>query len=171
MARQNSIAAYLLAAALGFAAIAPATAHAAAGRCDTEDGPESLGPGIFDVQEFSVQDTGRGSHLITVQVNAAMPQGDAQKFVDRPGDEAIFRLWGDDPESDDQLSEFRPDMYWANPAGLTMRGGAEVSNHELNEDAFPDPSYGDELYVGIRLTDIRNGDEHKVETCLMSFEF
>jgi hypothetical protein len=52
-----------------------------------------------------------------------------------------------------------------------MRGDTEVSNEALDEDYFPDPSYTDELYVGIRLADIRNGAEHKVETCQLFYQF
>ena len=41
----------------------------------------------------------------------------------------------------------------------------------LNEDSGYDPAFGDEFYTGIRLNDIGNGNEHKVETCLMSHGF
>jgi len=157
---------------VGLAALAPAgTAHAWNARCDTENGPEGLSPGIFDVREFSFQDIGNGKHLVIVDVRAAMPQSDAQLFVDRPGDEVIFRLWGDDPDSDDFLEDWHPQTVWASPAGLGLRGSTEVWIVNLNEDSGYDPAAGDELYAGIRLTDIRNGREHKVETCLMSHEF
>ena len=157
---------------LGLVALAPAgIAHAWNSRCDTEDGPENLEPGIFDVREFSFQDIGNGKHLVTVDVLAAMPQADAQSFIDRPGDEAIFRLWGDDPDSDDLIEDWHPQTVWAAPEGLGLRGSTEVWTVNLNEDSGFDPAAGDEFYTGIRLNDIRNGNEHKVETCLMSHGF
>jgi len=157
---------------VGLAAVAPAgTAYAWNARCDTENGPENLEPGIFDVREFSFQDVGNGKHLVTVDVLAAMPQSDAQSFIDRPGDEAIFRLWGDDPDSDDLIEDWHPQTVWAAPEGLGLRGSTEVWTVNLNEDSGYDPAFGDEFYTGIRLNDIRNGNEHKVETCLMSHGF
>jgi hypothetical protein len=155
---------------LGLVALAPTgIAHAWNARCDTENGPENLGPSIFDVREFSFQDIGNGKHLVTVEVMAAMPQSDAQKFIDIPGDEATFRLWGDDPDSDDFIEDWHPQTVWAAPEGLGLRGSAEVWTVNLNEDSGFDPAAGDELYTGIRL--IRNGNEHKAETCLMSHNF
>ena len=113
---------------VGLAVVAPAgKAHAVSGYCTGEDGPENLGPGIFDVREFSIEDTGNERYFVTVEAIAAMPQADAQKFIDRPGGEAIFRLWGDDQWDDDLIVEFRPDHYWVADTGLGMRGGAMTS--------------------------------------------
>jgi hypothetical protein len=157
---------------VGMGVVAPAgVAHAYNGHCAGEDGPHGLPAGIFDVREFSLQGGARGD-LVTVEVYAAMPQSDAKLFIDRPGDEGIFRLWGDDPDSDDLLATFRPEHYWVTPEGLGMRGATLVSDSTMNEDAFPDPAaQTDEFYVGIRLTDIRNGSEHKVETCDLTLAF
>ena len=91
--------------------------------CTGEDGPENLGPGIFDVREFSIEDTGNERHFVVVEAIAAMPQGDAQKFIDRPGGEAIFRLWGDDQCDDDLIVEFRPDHYWVATRSRHARRG------------------------------------------------
>jgi hypothetical protein len=178
LARAAAAAAIAGAVGIGLVVVAPAgTAHAFPGHpkgCSGEDGPENLGPDIFDVLEFSLQPTGNKTNtgeniiLATVDVMAAMPQSDAQWYVDRPGDEAIFRLWGDDPESDDQLAEWRPDHYGTSPQGLRMRGGTWVSEGHLNEDSFPEE--GDEWYAGIRLTG-RNGSERKVETCMIRVDW
>jgi hypothetical protein len=152
---------------LGAALLSPAgVANARVEHCTGESWP-----GILDVREFSLQYPGDDTRLFIVEVVAAMPQADAQLFVDRPGEEVIFRLWGDDPSYDDQLSEFRPDRYAATPEGLWMRGGTIVSASVADEDTPPDPASSDEWYVGIRLTDIRNGSEHKVETCRLNNEF
>jgi hypothetical protein len=154
--------------AVGLSVIAPAAkAHADTGSCTGEDGPENLGPGIFDVREFSIQDAGDERRFVTVEAVAAMPRADAQKFIDRPGHEAIFRLWGDDQWDDDLIVEFRPEHYWVGDTGLGIRGGAMTSAGALDEDSQPETD--NELYVGIRLTDIRDGSERKVETCVITW--
>ena len=143
--------------------------------CSGEDGPENLGPGIFQVREFSLQKTGLKTNtgddliLLTVDVIAKMSQSDAQRFIDRPGHEAIMRVWGDDVSSDDLIAEFRPEHYFATPDGLVMRGGAQALGSSVNEDSFPEE--GDEWYAGIRLTDLRDGAEKKVETCMIRWDW
>ena len=160
-------AAALSAAAVGMAigAAAPANAKNAGHFCDSE---AAFGGGVLDVREFSRQDIDESFQFVTVEVMAAMPQSDAQLFVDRPGHEGIFRLWGDDEWDDDLLMEFRPEIYWAAPEGLGMRGGVRLSTIFLDSEDSPD---ADEWYTGIRLTDIRNGGEHKVETCRLTNNF
>jgi hypothetical protein len=166
----------LTAAVIGVGAVVAAPAGAAnarSGSCSGENGPENLGPGIFDVREFSQAGIPRNGHIaatyVVVEAIAAMPQSDAQLFVDRPGSEAIVRLWGDDQYDDDLLAEFRPDYYWAAPEGLGIRGSVEVAESVMDEDVLLGET--DEYYVGIRLTDIRNGSEHKVETCMLNSYF
>jgi hypothetical protein len=165
--RNGLAAAVLSTVALGMAigSAAPAIAKNAGHFCDSE---AAFGGGIMDVREFSRQDIDASFQLVTVEVMAAMPQSDAQLFVDRPGHEAIFRLWGDDEWDDDLLIEFRPEFYWAAAEGLGMRGGVRVSTVHLDGEDSPD---ADEWYTGIRLTDIRNGSEHKVETCRLTNNF
>lgn len=154
---------------VGLAFVAPAGAtNAIPYFCSGENGPENLGPGIFDVREFSIQDGGEDRRFVTVEAIAAMPRDDAQKFIDRPGDEATFRLWGDDQFDDDLLHTFHPEVYWVDDTGLGMRGGVWTNTWRLDEDAYPEVT--NELYVGIRLTDIRNGSEHKVETCMIYWD-
>jgi hypothetical protein len=169
--RQRLAAAALLAGTvgLGVGLVAPAgIAYARVEHCTSEATPG----GILDVREFSVHYPGNDNNrLFIVEVWAAMPQSDAQKFIDRPGDEAILRLWGDDSSSDDLLSEFRPERYFATPEGLGMRGATTVNESAWDEDTFPDPAEADEWYTGIRLTDIRSGTEHKVETCRLNNTF
>jgi hypothetical protein len=168
--RPLSAAAMAVVIGVGTALLTPVgIAHAHNGRCTGTDGPHGLPAGIFDVREFSMQNAADEHDYVVVEVYAAMPQSDAQLFVDRPGDEAIFRLWGDDLESDDHLATFRPERYWAAPEGLGMRGFTLVPDSEMDEDSLPEIE--DEFYVGIRLTDIRNGKEHKVETCDLSLAF
>jgi hypothetical protein len=156
-------------------AIAPAgIVHAYTGTCV---GPVGAG-NILQVREFSLQDLGNGNSLATVEVYAAMSEGDAQAYLGRPGkEEASFRLWGDDAGSDQLLAMFNPERYWASAAGLGMRGSAQRSNSELDEDSgFATEGRGsnnitpqvDEFYATIRLPDFRNGSTHQVESCRLS---
>jgi hypothetical protein len=160
---------------LGAGALAPAgIAHAYTGSCV---GPVGAG-NILQVREFSLQDLGNGNSLATVEVYAAMSEGDAQAYIDRPGkEEASFRVWGDDAGSDQLLASFNPERYWVSPAGLGMRGSVQRSNSELDEDAgFESDGRGssnikpqaDEFYATIRLPDFRTGATHQVETCRLS---
>jgi hypothetical protein len=59
---KKPVAALAAAIGIGVSLLAPAGLANAIG-CQGEDGPEALPAGIFDVREFSMQDTGRGSHL------------------------------------------------------------------------------------------------------------
>jgi hypothetical protein len=160
---------------LGAGALSPAViAHAYTGSC--------VGPvdadNILQVREFSLQDAGNGNSLATVEAYAAMSESDAQAYIDRPGkEEASFRLWGDDAGSDQLLANFNPERYWASAAGLGMRGSAQRSNSELDEDpGFESEGRGspnitpqaDEFYASIRLPDFRTGSTHQVETCRLS---
>lgn len=149
-------------AALTVGLVNPAIANADVTRCS-----ESATPGgILDVREFSVQQVGDGNALVTVEAVARMTQSGAQQFIDVPGEEAIFRLWGDDPSSDDQLAERRPDVVWASAQGLGLRGAFTVPWSTLDSE---DPSYeADEWYAGIRLSDVRGPGEHTVETCRLT---
>lgn len=160
---------------LGAGALSPAgIAHAYTGSCV---GPVGAG-NILQVREFSLQDAGNGNSLATVEAYAAMSESDAQAYIDRPGkEEASFRLWGDDAGSDQLLANFNPERYWASPAGLGMRGSAQRSNSELDEDpGFESEGRGnpnitpqaDEFYASIRLPDFRTGSTHQVETCRLS---
>jgi hypothetical protein len=114
---------------LGAGVLAPAgIAHAYTGSCV---GPVGAG-NILQVREFSLQDLGNGNSLATVEAYAAISESDAQLYIDRPGkEEASFRLWGDDTESDHLLANFNPERYWVSPAGLGMRGSMQRSNTEL----------------------------------------
>ena len=156
-----------------------ATATAYAGSCT---GPVGAG-NVLQVREFSLQDAGNGNSLVTLRVDAAMSESDAQLFVDRPGDKADFLLFGDDKESDDLLAQFKPERYSVSPAGLAMSGAIQVPNSTLDEDGLNgiapgppvDPEYfadrdggRDEFYADIRMGDIRNGSAHRVETCRLS---
>jgi hypothetical protein len=160
---------------LGAGALSPAgIAHAYTGSCV---GPVGAG-NILQVRDFSLQDAGNGNSLATVEAYAAMSESDAQSFIDRPGkEEASFRLWGDDTGSDQLLAYFNPERYWASPSGLGMRGSAQRSNSELDEDpGFDSEGRGssnitpqvDEFYATVRLPDFRNGSTHQVETCRLS---
>jgi hypothetical protein len=160
---------------LGAAALVPAgIAHAYTGSCV---GPVGAG-NILQVREFSLQDLGNGNSMATVEAYAAMSESDAQAYIDRPGkEEASFRLWGDDAGSDLLLANFNPERYWASPAGLGMRGAAQRSNSELDEDSgFESAGRGntnitpqvDEFYASIRLPDFRAGSTHQVESCRLS---
>jgi hypothetical protein len=160
---------------LGAAMLGPAgMANAYTGFCS---GPVGAG-NILQVREFSLQDVGNGNSLATVEVYAAMSQGDAQSFIDRPyKEEAAFRLWGDDDGSDTLLALFNPERYWASPAGMGMRGSAQISNSKLDEDpGFSTDGRGstnitpqvDEFYVLVTLPDFRNGSTHRVETCRLT---
>jgi hypothetical protein len=157
---------------LGAGALSPVgIAHAYTGSCG---GPVGAG-NILQVREFSLQDAGNGTSVATVEAYAAMSESDAQAYIDRPGkEEASFRLWGDDDGSDQLLAYFNPERYWASPAGLGMRGSAQRSNSELDEDpGFDTEGRGsanikpqvDEFYASVRLPDFRNGSTHQVETC------
>ena len=105
-------------------------------------------------------------------------KADAQSYIDRPGkEEATFRLWGDDAGSDQLLANFNPERYWASPSGLGMRGAAQRSNAELDEDPGLESEgrgsaniklQADEFYATVRLPDFRNGSTHQVETCRLS---
>ena len=151
---------------LGAAVLAPAgIAHAYAGSCV---GPIGAG-NILQVREFSLQDVGNGSSLATVEVYAAMSEGDAQAYIDRPGkEEASFRLWGEDAGSDRLLATFNPERYWASPAGLGMRGSAQRSNSELDNVPGSALTGRKEFYATTRLPDFRTGSTHQVETCRLS---
>jgi hypothetical protein len=160
---------------LGAGALAPVgIAHAYTGSCS---GPVGSGS-ILQVREFSLQDMGNGNSLATVEAYAAMSQGDAQAYIDRPGkEEASFRLWGDDAGADQLLASFNPERYWVSPAGLGMRGSAQRSNSELDEDSgLSREGRGsanitldaDEFYATVRLPDFRNGQTHHIETCRLS---
>jgi hypothetical protein len=160
---------------LGAGALVPAgIAHAYAGSCA---GPVGAG-NILQVREFSLQDVGNGNSLATVEAYAAMSESDARSYIDRPGkEEASLRLWGDDAESDQLLAYFNPERYWASPAGLGMRGSAQRSNSELDEDpGFSTEGRGstsitpqaDEFYATIRLPDLRTGSTHQIETCRLA---
>lgn len=154
--------------------VAAGIAHAYTGSCS---GPVGSG-NMLQVRGFSLQDLGNGNSLATVEAYAAMSESDAQSYIDRSGkEEASFRLWGDDAGSDQLLANFNPERYWASPAGLGMRGSAQRSNSELDEDSglstegrgstniTPDV---DEFYVTVRLPDFRNGSTHQVESCRLS---
>ena len=160
----------------GVALGSPTVANAYAGSCV---GPTGAG-NVLQVREFSLQDAGDGSSLATVVVDAAMSESDAQSFVNRPGEEADFFLFGDDSNSDDLLVKFKPERSWVSPAGLGMRGAVQVPNSTLDEDGlngitpgppvdaeyFADKDGGrDEFYADIRMGDIRTGSAHRVETC------
>lgn len=160
---------------IGTGAIAPTgIASAYTGSCV---GPVGAG-NILQVREFSLQDAGNGSSIAIVEAYAAMSQSDAQTYIDRPGkEEATFRLWGDDTGSDLLLAHFNPERYWASPSGLGMRGSAQRSNSELDEDPGLDTGgrgstditpQVDEFYASVRLPDIRTGSTHQVETCRLS---
>ena len=160
---------------LGAAVLAPAgIAHAYTGSCV---GPVGAG-NILQVREFSLQDLGNGNSLATVEAYAAMSESDAQAYIDRPGkEEASFRLWGDDAGSDQLLAMFNPERYWASAAGLGIRGSAQRSNSELDEDSgFATEGrgsnnitpQGDEFYTTVRLPDLGNGSTHQVESCRLS---
>ena len=167
----------VMASAVGAVMLAPAgIAHAYAGSCV---GPVGAG-NILQVREFSMQDVGNDNSLATIVVDAAMSESDARLFVDRPGEEADFFLFGDDSDSDDLLVQFKPERSWVSPAGLGMRGAIQVPNSTLDEDGlnglgpgtlvdpehFGDRDGGrDEFYADIRMGDIRNGSAHRVETC------
>jgi hypothetical protein len=162
---RHRMGAVALAVGAGFAGlglITPATANADVTRCNAAETPG----GILDVREFSVQQIGDGNTLVTVEVMANMTQSSAREFIDHPGEEAIFRLWGDDPDSDDQLAEKRPDVVWASSQGLGLRGAFTVPWSTL--DSEDSPIEADEWYAGIRLQDVRSGLEHKVETCRLT---
>jgi hypothetical protein len=149
-------------------------AHAYTGFCV---GPIGAG-NILQVREFSLQDLGNGNSLANVEAYAAMSESDAQAYIDRPGkEEASFRLWGDDAGSDLLLANFNPERYWASAAGLGMRGSAQRSNSELDEDpGFATEGRGsnnitpqvDEFYATIRLPDLRDGSTHQVESCRLT---
>ncbi|ULE33270.1 hypothetical protein [Mycobacterium sp. IDR2000157661] len=160
---------------LSAGALTPAgIAHAYTGSCV---GPVGAG-NILQVREFSLQDVGNGNSLAIVEAYAAMSESDARSYIDRPGnEEASFRLWGDDAESDQLLASFNPERYWASPAGLGMRGSAQRSNSELDEDSGFSPEgrgstsitpQADEFYATIRLPDFRSGSTHQVETCRLT---
>ena len=157
---------------LGVGALSPVgIAHAYTGSCV---GPVGAG-NILQVREFSLQDAGNGNSLATVEVYAAMSESDAQSYIDTPGkEEASFRLWGDDAANDQLLAHFNPERYWASPSGLGMRGSAQRSNSDLDEDpGFSSEGRGsnvitpqaDEFYATIRLPDSRVGSTHQVESC------
>jgi hypothetical protein len=160
---------------LGAGLLVPAgIAHAYTGSCV---GPVGAG-NILQVREFSLQDVGNGNSVVTVEAYAAISESDAKSYIDRPGkEEASFRLWGDDAESDQLLAHFTPERYWVSPAGLGMRGSAPRSNTELDEDpGFSSEGRGstnikpqvDEFYASIRVPDIGNGSTLHVETCRLS---
>jgi hypothetical protein len=160
---------------VGAVALSPAgIAHAYTGSCV---GPVGAG-NILQVREFSLQDVGNGNSLATVEAYAAVSQSDAQSYIDRPGkEEASFRVWGDDSGSDLLLMHFNPERYWVSPSGLGMRGTAQRSNSELDEDpGFSSDGRGsttinpqsDEFYATIRLPGFQNGSTHHVETCRIS---
>ncbi|MCZ8378787.1 hypothetical protein O6P37_07950 [Mycobacterium sp. CPCC 205372] len=150
---------------LSAGALAPAgIAHAYAGSCV---GPVGAG-NILQVREFSLQDAGNGNSLATVEAYAAMPQSDAQAYIDRPGkQEAAFRLWGD-TGSDLLVALFNPERYWASPAGLGMRGARQVSNAELDSVPGSALTGRKEFYATIRVPEIGNGSTLHVETCRLS---
>ena len=155
---------------VGIAVVAPAaTAHAYYGDCAGNATHSSL----LTVTQLRVDNNGDGSHLVQVEVHASMPPGDAQKFIDRPGGEGHFNMWGDDEWDDDLMVGGMPyEHYWVHDGGLGMRGATLVPDGVMNEDAAPDPgAIEDEWYVGAHFDDIRTGQHHKVQSCTLGLAF
>ena len=147
-------------------------AHAYAGACF---GPAD-GGNVIQVREFSMQDTGGGSSLVTIAAEAAMSQADAQTVVNGSVPRPDFFVFGDDSGSDDLLAQFRPDRVWVSPVGVGMRGATQVSNAELNEDGMgggfppkPDADYFEndrnEYFGEIRMGGAQPNTAHRIETC------
>lgn len=144
-------------------------AYAYAGSCSG-----TIGYTNMQVREFSMQNAGNDSSLVTVEVLAPMSQADAQKYLENQYSEASFSLVGDDSAQDRVLAQVNTERYAASPAGLTIRGGSVISNQTLDEDnrLGPDldsfPEHTDEFYVDVRLHYLSTGSAQTAESCRLS---
>lgn len=152
----------------GLGVAAPAGAYA--GSCTGTVGYTNM-----RVHEFSMQNAGNDSSLVTVEVVAPMSQADAQKYLDNQYDEASFTLKGDDSAADRVLAFVNTERYAASADGLTIRGGSVLSNQVLDEDntfTHPDldsfPENADEFYVDVRLHYLSTGTAQTAESCRLS---
>lgn len=151
-------------AALGVTLAAPGVANAEAYSCNRNG---SAG-GVLSVHEFSIQTVDTLNYLVTVEVLAAMPQADAQTFIDRSGDYFLFNLWEDDPSSDDLVTKWAARPLMATPDGLLVRSAHTVSYDDLHGH---EPAYesGEEWYVGAHFFDNRGSfTDRAVETCRLT---
>jgi hypothetical protein len=97
---------------------------------------------------LSIVPDGGGGHYVTVNgVLRTSSQYEAGQLYGYNGCRAVFRLWGDDPASDDLLFDTSGMSHWTEPDGLHFQGFWWAPAGRLNEDWG-----GDEVYAGVRLT-------------------
>jgi hypothetical protein len=106
-----------------------------------------------------------GSYLYNVNVSGTVPmtQAEARSLIGS-GHKVVYRLWGDDPVSDDFLWGPVDTELVSTPLGLQFTGlGLTLNRSFLNEDNDL-PDYRDEIYAGVRLVDSRGATVRSRET-------
>jgi hypothetical protein len=93
-----------------------------------------------------------------VQGVVRMTQAEAGDLLNKQDYRVIFRVWGDDPVSDDFITGPHPLSTAAESQGLTFRGFTGLPCSKLDEDGGTFDTEGDEIYAGVRLVKgYRNG--------------
>ena len=102
-----------------------------------------------------------GTALVGIRGLVPMARAEAQDLIDR-GHKVVFRMWGDDPLSDDLLYGPRGISIWASEEGLKFNYLSWRVNSAFDEDDSRFDEH-DELYAGVRLvTSVSYDAQHRL---------
>jgi len=105
-----------------------------------------------------VEQLGSGICRVRIGLDIQMSEADAWDFINHPGEEAVAKLWGDDPSFDNGIATIGVDypawpQAWA--GGYSVEYVRDLSCSWLDED------WGeDDIYAQIIFDDFRTGRRH-----------